>query len=211
MVLQQHHNNWNEIFELKGFFAEPFMMFGFQEMTSKQYPQIGQTNFKEYLSTKGVIDCTIIDWNDTRADIHFDMNMPWPTQWDRRYKVFADIGCLEHVLNTYQCLKNSLSLVDINGLYLLHTPVSGYFKHGLHTFNPEMIRWILRENGFFIVYDKLSTKSGAPIKENEIIGGDDVLLWIVARKVREVEEFIIPIDNHGSFFHRKEQPKEMVV
>lgn len=200
MVLKQHKLLWDQVFSMPGFFAGPFLMFGFQEMTYDMYTRKRTRHFKEYLEMQEVEDITVIDWNDKRADVHLDMNNPLPEELeDKKFKVVADIGCLEHVLNTQQCLKNCLSMVEVGGLYLLHTPVMGYYKHGVHTFNPDFLRCVLVHNGFKIMFDKYSTKTGQEIKSPT----GDTLIWLVAKKVEE-KEFITPIDNHGKFELDKE-------
>lgn len=191
MVLKQHKALWDQVFKIPGFFATSFLMFGFQEMN-----YANQSNFKKYLESKGVKEITVMDWDDKRADVHLDMNFPMPFPLSsKRFKVVADIGCLEHVLNTKQTLENCLNAVEVGGLYLLHTPVMGYFKHGIHTFNPDLLRLVLLSNGFTILLDKYSTKQGVEIKKP--VG--DTLVWIVAKRITKTDEFIIPIDNHGAF------------
>ena len=71
----------------------------------------------------------------------------------------------------------------------------GYYKHGIHTFNPDLLRLVLLSNGFEIVFDKYSTKMGEEINTPR----GDALIWLAAKKVKEQKEFIIPIDNHGKF------------
>lgn len=196
MVLKQHKGMWDQVFRISGFYNSPFLMFGFQEMSHDFFPTIKVSDFKQYLQSKGVEEITVIDWDDERADIHLDMNNSLPKQLkDKKFKVVADVGCLEHVLNTKQCLDNCLSMVEVGGLYLLSTPVMGYYKHGIHTFNPDLLRLVLLSNGFEIVFDKYSTKMGEEINTPR----GDALIWLAAKKVKEQKEFIIPIDNHGKF------------
>jgi hypothetical protein len=193
MVLTKHIAIWNKIFQLPGFFSNPFLMFGYQEMSS-DFDQSSPSSFKQYLQSRKVYDVTVIDYDDDRADIHLDMNHPLPKELkDEKFKVVADIGCLEHVLNTKQCLENCISMVEKDGLYLLHTPVSGYFRHGFHVFNPDMLRWFLKQNGFRIVFDCYSSKEGEIISQPK----GDTLLWIVAQKIEDQLFINIPIDNHG--------------
>lgn len=101
-----------------------------------------------------------------------------------------DIGSMEHVFDTRQCLENCLRMVRMSGFYLLHTPVNGYFRHGLHVFNPEGLHDALEANGFEIVYERFSTRHGGPVSDPE--RERDVILWIVGRKLREVGDFVSP-------------------
>ncbi len=206
MVNINHKAQWDHIFKIPGFFQGPHLMFGYQDMTPNMYSPLKVRDFKYYLTRKGVTDITTLDWDDPRADVHHDMNLPFTGELkNKKFKVVSDIGCLEHVLNTKQCLQNCLEAVEVGGLYLLHTPVHGYHKHGLHVFNPDMLRAVLQKNGFELIMDGLSTKKGVPRQEISKREGakyeiaDNIILWLVGRKVRENDGFSIPIDNHGKF------------
>jgi hypothetical protein len=78
----------------------------------------------------------------------------------------------------------------MGGHYLLHTPVNGYFGHGLHVFNPQGLLDCLSANGFKIVYLKYSTRLGKPLADPS--QASDVLIWVVARKERDVPAFVCP-------------------
>ena len=195
MVLTQHRMYYKEIFKIPGFLKGSFLMFGFQDISNdfNDNLEVPFKSFKNLLERRGVEDITVLDYDDRRADIHTDMNFATNTnlllKLEYQFEVVCDIGCLEHVFNTAQCLENCLSMVKVGGLYMLHTPVNGYFKHGLHTFNPDMLRWVLKENGFEIVYDKFSTKSGKPVTSP--LG--DTLIWLVGRRNVVKPFFYFPI------------------
>ena len=202
MVLKQHKELWDQVFKIPGFYSEPFLMFGYQEMTYDMFINHGVDDFKHHLNLMGVDEVIVLDWDDPRADIHVDMGEPLPNNLKHeRFKVVADVGCLEHVWNTKQCLENCLSMVELGGLYLLHTPVMGYYKHGIHTFNPDALRLMLISNGFQVLLDKYSTKLGQEIDQPE----GDTLIWLVAKKIRENIDFVVPIDNHGKFEYKREK------
>ncbi|KKL62940.1 hypothetical protein LCGC14_2180140 [marine sediment metagenome] len=188
MILEQHIQYYKEIFALDGFFQSPFLMFGYQEMKSTTF--LGK-DFKSFLEKKGVI-VTVLDYLDTRADLIHDMNKPIRAEHLFAYNTFCDIGCLEHVFDTRQCLKNCLDMVAIEGLYMLHTPVAGYVNHGLHTFNAGMLKWVVENNGFEIVYEQYSSKGGERLSKPQ----GDALLWLVAKR-REVVDFKIPMQTRN--------------
>jgi len=190
MVLEHHKRYFDSIFQIPGFWDSPFLMFGFQEM-------YGVPDFKTFLDRKGVKEVTVLDYSDERADIYHDMNHPYP-EIKNSYKVVCDIGCLEHVFNTYQCMKNLMDAVIVGGLYIIHTPVAGYINHGFHTFNAKMLRWVLEHNGFSIEYAELSSKGGALMAEPK----RDCLLWMVGRKIQPVEDFVFPIQERGNVIHK---------
>jgi len=184
MVLEQHKQYYKEIFALEGFFQSPFLMFGYQEMSKKYY---GVRDFIEFL-LKRDIEVTVLDYLDQRADLIHDMNKPIPEQYILAYNTFCDIGCLEHVFDTNQCIRNCLNMVAVDGLYVLHTPVAGYVEHGLHTFNANMLIWVVENNGFEIVYKQYSSKAGERLSSPQ----GNALLWLVAKR-REVTNFKIPM------------------
>ncbi len=202
MVLTEHKIFHCEIFKILGFLDSPFLMWGFQELSKGFDPILKDAkSFKGLLHLMGVKDITVLDYEDPRADIHFDMNYPWDQNTNKfigSFKVVCDIGCLEHTFNSAQAMMNCIDAVELGGLYVLHTPVSGYFKHGFHTFNPEMLIWVLKHNGFEIEYCKYSTKSGSELNEPSIrrdVFMENTLIWIVAKKVEQKDKFHMPIQD----------------
>lgn len=208
MVLTQHRIYYEELFKIPGFFKGPFMMFGFQDISRDFNTGLEKpfSSFKDLLERRGVNDIMSLDYSDQRSDVHHDMNYTINTytlpEVVNQFEVVCDIGCLEHVFNTAQCLENCLSMVKVGGLYILHTPVNGYFKHGLHVFNPDMLRWVLRANGFEIEYDKFSTKGGRPVTSPN----GDTLIWLVGRRKKIVDKFYFPIQQR----QRLEKPLEQI-
>jgi hypothetical protein len=153
---------------------------------------------EEYLSpdlvslvrSRGIGEIEILDLFDRRATLRHDMNSPIPAEHHERYGTLMDIGCLEHVFDTRQCLENGLRMVRTGGHLLLHTCVNGYYRHGLHVFNPEALLDALTRNGFEIVLERYSTRKGGPIADPS--KARDVIIWLVARKTRELGEFQPP-------------------
>ena len=142
------------------------------------------------LRNRGIQEIEVLDRFDPRATLRYDMNAPVPEAEHGRYGSLIDIGCLEHVFDTRQCLENCLRMVRTGGFYLLNTPVNGYLGHGLHVFNPEAIIGALSINGFEILYHRYSTVRGAPLDDPS--RGRDVLIYIAARKLRELRRFEVP-------------------
>jgi hypothetical protein len=92
---------------------------------------------------------------------------------------------------------------------VIFRPVKGYYDHGLHTFGPECILEGVRGNGFELEYVKYSNMSGVPLKDP---GDDeDVLIWLVARKVQELGSFVVPMQGrwggHYSWLESKKSWK----
>lgn len=132
---------------------------------------------------------TTIDYFDERADLRYDLNKPVPETEHNKYQVVADIGCIEHMFDTRQVFQNYFDMVKVGGLFFLTTPVSGYIFHGFHMFSTELIRDVLRINGFEKCMEQYSTRWGLPV-QSAIEG--DVLIWIAAKKVMETNELVIP-------------------
>ena len=78
----------------------------------------------------------------------------------------------------------------IGGHYMLHTPVKGYFGHGLHTFNPNALVQALEVNGFETRFVAYSSSAGAPLQRPH--DADDALLWAVGRKTAPLNNFQSP-------------------
>jgi hypothetical protein len=143
-----------------------------------------------YLKNRGLREVAVLDLFDPRATLRYDMNQPVPESEHERYGTLLDIGCLEHVFDTRQCLENCLRMVRPGGCYFLHTPVKGFFGHGLHALNPEAVLGALDENGFELLYHRYCAKDGTPLEDPD--SAPDVILWVVARKLRPLGRFVVP-------------------
>jgi hypothetical protein len=131
-----------------------------------------------------------LDLFDSRAELRYDMNQPVPESERLKYGTLIDIGSLEHVFDTAQCLENCMRMVRRGGVYMLHTPVNGYYGHGLHVFNPQGLIDCFLANGFKIDYLKYSTKFGKAVADPS--SAPDVLIWLVGRKEQNVPTFTCP-------------------
>lgn len=228
-ILQRHIPFYKEIFALPDFFAEPVLVFGFQEVrihptrlapfaglplplklkkirrelrrlwkarTGGLHPDqdipeaFRVADIIELLGKLGVGDLRVLDLFDPRAGLRYDMNRPVPEAEHERYGTLIDIGCIEHVFDTRQCLENCLRMVRPGGTYALTTCVNGYHGHGLHVFNPEGLVKGLEQNGFEVLYCRYSTKDGLPVEDPA--RATDALIWLVGRKRESLTTFRIP-------------------
>jgi hypothetical protein len=153
--------------------------------------QFMENHFNHILSNYGITDIISLDLFDKRADIRHDMNLPIGDQLVNRFNTVIDVGSLEHVFDTRQCLENLFKMLRIDGHLLLHLPCNGYFEHGFYTFNPESITESLRCNGFNIVYLTYSLEPEG-IKMGKPVSWSDCLMWCVAQKKRHMDRFVIP-------------------
>jgi hypothetical protein len=180
-----------EIFSIPGILASPFLTIGFQDVNPDGIPDdFKYRNMTELLRARGVEEVVTLDLFDARADLHYDLNEPVPGSEHLRYRTVHDIGSLEHIFDTKQALENCMAMVAVGGFYCLTTPVRGYYGHGLHTFNPELILKAFQLNGFEIVYEAYCKASGERVQSP-----DDArwcTIWIVGRKVEVLPRFVIP-------------------
>ena len=149
-----------------------------------------QENLNEILKNFGLTDVRTMDYFDKRADIVQDMNHPIDELLKGVFSTVIDIGSLEHVFDTRQCLSNLFRLLKVHGYLLLYTPCNGHFNHGLHTFSPECIIRAVEMNGFEVRYLKYSSRHGFELEHPDIVS--DAILWLVAEKKEEKENFVIP-------------------
>lgn len=143
----------------------------------------------EFLVAKGY-PSTTVDYFDDHADLRYDMNRPIPECEYNKYGTLIDIGSLEHLFDTARCLENCFRMVRLGGYYLLHTPINGYYGHGLHVFNPQGLIDCFAANGFKIVYAKYSTSKGKAVSNPS--KHRDVILWLVGKKENYVSVFACP-------------------
>lgn len=158
---------------------------------SGRIPDIFQkASLQDILKAHGAVDISTLDLFDERADYVHDMNNPLPLDMNDKFGTVMDIGSIEHVFDTKQCLNNLFCLVKVGGHLLLHAPCNGYFDHGFHTFSPDCLLQALEINGFEIRYVKYSSPDGLELSHpNTLI---DALIWIVAKKVQKIDTFQIP-------------------
>lgn len=208
-IMGAHLPYYAHILELEGVAASPFLVFGhhaceFSDLTAEQQaalpPRFLAQTFHEILRDHyGVGTVTILDWFDARADLRLDMNQPLPTNVAGRYATVFDIGSIEHVFDTRQCLANLIDLVADGGHLAIVTPVKGYFLHGLHTFHPQVLIDGLTLNGFEVRYRAYSAMTGERLADCR--DGSDVLLWLVGQRVRRVSPFVVPQQTHWAEFY----------
>ncbi len=196
MIVPQHVRYYDEIFPLPGFLADPILIFGYQDVWMPESGPPFPSEFFNYpdlngwLHSRGCNEILTLDHFDSRANLQYDMNYPVPVEEHERYGTLIDIGCLEHVFDTRICLENCLRMVRVGGHMMLHTPVNGYYAHGLHVFNPEGILTAYEINGFEIVYVRYSHQDGRALDDPG--GFQDSILWVVARKTRSLDKFVCP-------------------
>lgn len=190
-VIREHIPFYREIFKFPGFWQEGFLMVGLPYIEGHHIPaDFNFRNFKDLVISHGLNKVYSVDLFDANADYRWDLNLQIPKKFYSNFKVLVDIGTLEHIFDTRQCLENYFRLIAHGGLFVLVTPVNGFFGHGFHVFNPETVLSALDKNGFKVMYKKFITSTGIEITDPALQG--NILLWIAAKKVKKIDKFIIP-------------------
>ncbi|MFT5327511.1 MAG: 2-polyprenyl-3-methyl-5-hydroxy-6-metoxy-1,4-benzoquinol methylase [Planctomycetaceae bacterium] len=209
MILGAHLKLWSEIFSLQYLPKGRWITIGYQDIHPKvrQIEGFQFADLKELLQQRGV-DVTTLDFFDQRADLKFDLNEPVGGEYSETFDMLLDIGSIEHVYDTRQAFTNHLGMVKTGGYICIHTPVSGYFRHGLHTFHPETVRESLRQNGCTVCYEKFTTSSGQILLEADL-KNRNALIWIVAQKTSRFEKFVNP--QQGRYANAEGKPSHSVI
>jgi hypothetical protein len=190
-IVKRHIKFYREIFAIPGFLSEPILMFGFQDVLGENLPEgFDYKDAGQLLAARGLTDVVTLDLFDHRADLRYDLNMPVAETEHERYGTVVDIGSVEHVFDTRQCLESCMRMVRPGGHYFVVTAVRGYLRHGFHTFHPELLEQALTINGFEIPYRQFSSKAGHRLDQPD--EAEDALIWIVGRKTKPMGEFQIP-------------------
>ncbi len=96
------------------------------------------------------------------AELIWDLNRPLPEELLAkvgRFDVIIDSGCLEHIFNVPQVLKNFFRLAADNGVVIHILPSNNLVDHGFYMFSPTLFqdyysanRWRILSHYFFQHY-----------------------------------------------------------
>ncbi len=100
----------------------------------------------------GAEEVVAIDNSDYEgAAVIADMNAPVSSEQHDRFSLIFDGGCLEHVFNFPQAIRNCMEMLEVGGHFLGITPANNFCGHGFYQFSPELyFRVFSAENGFAI-------------------------------------------------------------
>lgn len=190
-VIIEHVPFYRAMFAQPGFWREKFLFIGLPYIQGDRLPaDFRYQNLLQLARAKKLKQVYSVDLFDANANYRWDLNRPVPVKYHETFKTVFDIGTLEHIFDTRQCLENYLRLVAVGGLFALVTPVNGYFAHGFHVFNPHAIIDTLEQNHFTIEYCTYSTSTGLEVADPSI--RKNILLFIVARKKQKLRTFVVP-------------------
>lgn len=190
-IIRPHIQFYKEIFQIDGFWNEPFLMIGLPEIEGLHLPKDFRfKNFQRFVKNRKLKKVYSLDLFDPEADFKLDLNKPVTEKYHGKFNVVADFGTIEHIFDTKQCLENYFKMLRKRGLLVISTSVNGYFGHGIHVFNPLSLKDALRLNGFSLLYFEYSSSTGVKVKDPSI--NKNIIVWIVARKNRNLNKFIVP-------------------
>jgi len=89
------------------------------------------------------------------AGIVCDLNLPVPDELAAqmgRFDLVIDAGCLEHIFNAPQVLKNFYRLASDRGVVVHVAPSSNHVDHGLYMFSPTFFQDYYSANRWEILY-----------------------------------------------------------
>ncbi len=135
------------------------------------------------------------------ASIVADMNVPIAATLKERFSAIVDGGCLEHVFNFPQAIRNCMDMLSVGGHFVGITPANNFCGHGFYQFSPELFfRVFSPANGF--VTRAVLTKENERwyrVIDPEKYGGRVELqnnrptyLFVLAEKVAQREVFSEP-------------------
>lgn len=124
-----------------------------------------------------------LDFFDKEADLQIDLNQPFIIE-EELHLVF-DIGVIEHIANTQQCLENYMNSLAIGGLLFILTPIKGFYNHGLHTLSEEYLLETMKVNNCAIQKIWYMAADGTLTKD-----ADDVYIAVIGKMT---EQFNRPI------------------
>jgi SAM-dependent methyltransferase len=105
--------------------------------------------FFEFLGAEEVV--AIDNSSYEGASVVTDMNAPVDPSLKNRFSAIFDGGCLEHVFNFPQAIRNCMEMLTVGGHFIAVTPANNFCGHGFYQFSPELFfRIFSADNGFAI-------------------------------------------------------------
>lgn len=131
-----------------------------------------------------------------QASIIADMNGPLPDHLTGHFNTVVDLGCLEHIFDVAQSLRNVASLCAPGGRILHLLPANGFCGHGFYQFSPELFFSCYSEqNGYagteLYFADLLDTRhwyriaASSPGERINVRSNHEIYLVVLTRRVSE--------------------------
>jgi len=153
----------------------------------------------EFLEAEEIVAVDNSDYEG--AAIVADLNRPIAGTLKNRFTAVFDGGCLEHIFNFPQAIKNCMEMLRAGGHFLAVTPANNFCGHGFYQFSPELFfRTFSDSNGFvlravltkekntwFRVLDPKEFGSRVELQNNR-----PTYLFVLAKKIADREAFLQP-------------------
>ena len=173
-----------------------------RKISAEQFLVESKNYAEKFFEFLGAEDATAIDNSDYEgAQIVADMNFPIDAVLKDRFTAVFDGGCLEHIFNFPQAMRNCMEMLSVGGHFLSVTPANNFCGHGFYQFSPELFfRIFSKLNGFetrailtkerhawFRVIDP--EKFGGRV---ELQNNRPTFLFVLARKIETRQIFLQP-------------------
>lgn len=148
------------------------------------------------------------------ATIVADLNHPLPPRHLGAYDSVLDFGCMEHIFDARQALRNITGLCRIGGMILHVLPANGYCGHGFYQYSPELFfSYYTPRNGFghteVFLADPLDPRYWYKVappaagRRVNVRSGSELLVIVCTQRVAEVADFAI---QQSDYVHEWESP-----
>ncbi len=99
----------------------------------------------------GLPGCDTLDGSPAEGPtIVHDLNTPIDPRYHGRYGLVVDSGTLEHIFDVRTAMSNLVRLVQLGGLILHASPMSGWVNHGFFQISPCLFYDFYQANGFSV-------------------------------------------------------------
>lgn len=185
-----------------------------REETTSIYIQKFMNNGKRYVHANtlfrmlGVEPHEALDASETEgAALIHDLNQPVPQAWHGRYESILDGGTIEHIFDMRTGLSNMVRMLAVGGQIFHMSPMNGWVNHAFYQLSPALFYDFYQANGFE-VRDAHVLQMSNQFDDNDpgtlirYVHSDATLtpnkpgklmaFVFIARKLREVEQIVIP-------------------
>jgi len=157
---------------------------------------------EKFLAFLGAEKVVAIDRSNYEgAEIVADLNAPIDSSLTNQFSAVLDGGCLEHVFNFPQAIRNCMEMLIVGGHFLGITPANNFCGHGFYQFSPELFFRVFSPGNGFALRGVLTKekKRWFRVADPEKYGGRVELrntrptyLFVLAEKIEAREIFSLP-------------------
>ncbi len=155
--------------------------------------------FFELLGAEEVLALDNSDYEG--AAIVTDLNAPIAETLRNRFSAVVDGGCLEHIFNFPQAIRNCMEMLRVGGHFLGITPANNFCGHGFYQFSPELYFRVFSETNGFALRAILTKENNTwfVVDDPDQFGGRVELqnnrptyLFVLAKKIAAQKLFLQP-------------------